>query len=91
MEPDADGNKTAKKRNGEAGMKGKNLLSYGLIVKAANGDPGAIEEVLEHYAGYIRYFSKMDGHVNADVENHVRERLIDGILKFRFNKEQSKK
>lgn len=72
-------------------MKGKNLLPYGLIVKAANGDPGAIEEVLEHYAGYIRYFSKMDGHVNADVENHVKERLIDGILKFRFNKEQSEK
>lgn len=72
-------------------MKGKTLLSYGIIVKAAYGDPGAVEEVLEHYAGYIRYFSKMDGHVNADVENHVKERLIDGVLKFRFNKEQSEK
>ncbi len=40
-------------------MKGKNLISYGTIVKAANGDPGAIETVLEHYGGYIRYFSKM--------------------------------
>lgn len=91
MEPDADGNEAVKKRNGETGMKGKPLLSYGIIVKAANGDPGAVEEVLEHYAGYIRYFSKMDGHVNADVENHVKERLIDGVLKFRFNKEQSEK
>lgn len=88
MEQDADGNEAAKKRNGETGMKGKNLISYGTIVKAANGDPGAIETVLEHYGGYIRYFSKMDGYVNADVENHVRERLIDGILKFRLDKEQ---
>ena len=69
-------------------MKGKNLLPYVTIVKAVNGDPGAIETVLEHYSGYIRYFSKMDGYVNADVENHVRERLIDGILKFRLDKEQ---
>ena len=41
-------------------MKGKNLLSYEMIVKAANGDPGATEVVLEHYAGYIRYdFTEM--------------------------------
>ncbi len=42
-------------------MKGKNLLSYEMIVKAANGNPGATEVVLEHYAGYIRYVLKMDG------------------------------
>ena len=68
-------------------MKGKNLLPYGTIVKAVNGDPGAIETVLEHYGGYIRNFSKMDGYVNVDVENYVRERLINGIMKFRFDKE----
>ena len=39
MEQDADGNEAAKKRNGETGMKGKNLISYGTIVKAANGEP----------------------------------------------------
>ena len=88
MEQNEDGNEAAERRNGETGMKGKNLISYGTIVKAANGDPGAIETVLEHYGGYIRNFSKMDGYVNADVENHVRERLIDGILKFRLDKEQ---
>ncbi len=87
MEQDADGDEAAKKRNGETGMKGKNFISYGAIVKAANGDPGAIETVLEHYGGYIRNFSKMDGYVNVDVENYVRERLINGIMKFRFDKE----
>ena len=88
MEQDADGDEAAKKRNGETGMKGKNFISYGAIVKAANGDPGAIETVLEHYGGYIRNFSKMDGYVNVDVENYVRERLINGIMKFRFDKEE---
>ena len=87
MEQDADGDEAAKKRNGETGMKGKNFISYGAIVKSANGDPGAIETVLEHYGGYIRNFSKMDGYVNVDVENYVRERLINGIMKFRFDKE----
>ena len=87
MEQNEDGNEAAERRNGETGMKGKNLISYGTIVKAANGDPGAIETVLEHYGGYIRNFSKMDGYVNVDVENYVRERLINGIMKFRFYKE----
>ena len=87
MEQNEDGNEAAERRNGETGMKGKNFISYGAIVKAANGDPGAIETVLEHYGGYIRNFSKMDGYVNVDVENYVRERLINGIMKFRFDKE----
>ena len=33
--------------------------------------------VLLHYAGYIRYFSKVDGQVNAEVEDYVKQRLID--------------
>ena len=87
MEQDADGDDGAKRRNGVTGLKGQNFIAFGAFVIGANGDPGAIETVLEHYGGYIRNFSKMDGYVNTDVENHVRERLIDGILKFRFDKE----
>ncbi|HJF00168.1 MAG TPA: MFS transporter [Sellimonas intestinalis] len=34
------------------------LLPYETIVKAYEGDPDAIDTVLSHYAGYIRYFSK---------------------------------
>jgi len=37
------------------------LLSYEIIVKAHEGDPDAIDTVLSHYAGYIRYFSKVHG------------------------------
>jgi len=36
------------------------LLPYETIVKAHEGDPDAIDTVLSHYAGYIRYFSKIN-------------------------------
>ncbi len=41
--------------------------------------------VLLHYAGYIRYFSKMSGQVNAEVEDYVKQRLIASLFKFRFD------
>ena len=37
------------------------LLPYETIVKAREGDPAAIQAVLDRYAGYIRFFSRMDG------------------------------
>ena len=44
------------------------LLPYETIVKAHEGDPDAVNAVLSHYAGYIRYFSKVNGQVNTEVE-----------------------
>ena len=35
------------------------LLPYETIVKAHEGDPDAIDTVLSHYVGYIRYCSKV--------------------------------
>ena len=37
------------------------LLPYETIVKAHEGDPDAIDTILSHYAGYIRYCSKVHG------------------------------
>ena len=42
-------------------------------------------QVLLHYAGYIRYFSKVTGQVNAEVEDYVKQRLIDCQFKFRLD------
>ena len=44
------------------------LLPYDTIIKAHEGDPIAIQAVLDRYAGYIRYFSKMNGYYNSDPE-----------------------
>ena len=46
------------------------LLPYETIVKAHEGDPEAVNAILRHYAGYIRYFSKVNGQVNAEVEEY---------------------
>ena len=45
------------------------LLPYETILKAREGDPEAVNAVLLHYAGYIRYFSKVNGQVNAEVNS----------------------
>ena len=62
------------------------LLPYETIVKAHEGDPDAIDTVLSHYAGYIRYFSNMNGQVNSEVEDYVKQRLIAALFKFRFDR-----
>ena len=61
------------------------LLPYETIVKAHEGDPEAVNAVLRHYAGYIRYFSKVNGQVNAEVEDYVKQRLFAFLLKFQFD------
>ena len=62
------------------------LLPYDTIIKAHEGDPIAIQAVLDRYAGYIRYFSKINGQGNAEVEDYVKQRLIASQFKFRFDR-----
>ena len=62
------------------------LLPYETIVKAHEGDPDAIDTILSHYAGYIRYCSKVHGKVNAEVEEYVKQKLIDARFKFRVDR-----
>ena len=59
------------------------LLPYETIVKAHEGDPDAVNAVLSHYAGYIRYFSKMNGYYNSDMEDYIKTKLIESLFKFR--------
>ena len=61
------------------------LLPYETILKACEGDPEAVNAVPLHYTGYIRYFSKVNGQVNAEVEDYVKQRLIDCQFKFRLD------
>ena len=62
------------------------LLPYETIVKAHEGDPDAIDTVRSHCAGYSRYFSKINGQVNSEVEDYVKQRLIAALFKFRFDR-----
>lgn len=53
----------------------KKLLPYETIVKAHEGNPEAVEAVLSHYAGYIRSCSKMNGHINVEMQEHIVQKL----------------
>lgn len=61
-------------------------LPYEIIVKAHEGNPEAVDAVLSHYAGYIKYAALMDGRVNTDVEEYAKQKLIESILKFRLDR-----
>ena len=41
---------------------------------------------LDRYAGYIRYFSKMNGYYNSDMEDYIRTKLIESLFKFRLDR-----
>ena len=66
------------------------LLPYETILKAREGDPEAATAVRRHYDGNIRYFSKVNGQVNAEVEDYVKQRLIDCQFKFRLDEPPDK-
>ena len=44
----------------------RKLLHYKTTVKAHEDTPGVIDTVLSQYAGYIRYFSKVHGQIDAE-------------------------
>lgn len=58
------------------------LLPYETIVKACEGGPAAMQAVLDRYTGFIRYFSHMNGYYNADMENHIKTKLIKSPMSF---------
>ena len=58
---------------------------------AIEGDPIAIQAVLDRYAGYIRYFSKMNGYYNSDMEDYIRTKLIESLFKFRLDLKQAER
>ena len=62
------------------------LLPYETIVKASEGDPEAVAAVLSHYAGYIRTYSKIDGHINVEMQEHIIQKLLESLFKFRFDR-----
>ena len=62
------------------------LLPYEVIEKAVAGEPEAVNTVLQHYTGYIKYLSYFQGHINGDIENRLKSQLMEAILKFRFDR-----
>lgn len=62
------------------------LLTYETIVQATDGEPEAVNAVLSHYAGYIRYYSRIYGYYNADMEDYIKSKLLASLSKFRLDR-----
>ena len=66
-------------------MGNTNLVPYETIVRATNGEPEAVDEVLRHYSRRIRLAALENGHVNTDTEDSIKQRLITALFQFRFD------
>ena len=62
------------------------LLPYETIVKAAAGEPEAVNTVIQTYTGYIKYLSYFQGSINDDIQDRLKAQLIKAILQFRFDR-----
>ncbi len=67
-------------------MRNKKLIPFEIIEKAVTGEPEAMNMVLRHYTGRIKYLSTYRGHINDDIQDRLKAQLIKAILQFRFNR-----
>ena len=65
-------------------MRNKKLIPFKIIEKAVAGESEAVEAVLRHYTGQIKYLSTY--HVNDDMQDRLKAQLIKAILQFRFDR-----
>ncbi len=67
-------------------MRNKKLIPFEIIEKAVTGEPEAMNMVLRHYTGRIKYLSTYRGHINDDIQDRLKAQLIKAILQFRFDR-----
>ena len=67
-------------------MRNKKLIPFEVIEKAVAGEPEAIDAVLRHYAGHIKYLSTYRGHINDDIQDYLKASLMEALPKFRFDR-----
>jgi len=72
--------------------KTNNLLPFDIICEAASGDSIAIEQVINHYSGYIAKLSMRTVYddngiqhniVDEDIRRRLEAKLASAILRFR--------
>lgn len=67
-------------------MRNKKLIPFEVIEKAVAGEPEAVDAVLRYYAAHIKYLSMYKGHINDDTQDRLKTKLVEAILKFRFDR-----
>ena len=61
-------------------MRNKKLIPFEVIEKAVAGEPEAVDAVLRHYTGRIKYLSTYKGYINDDIQDRLKSQLIKAIL-----------
>lgn len=67
-------------------MRKDKLMPFEVIEKAVAGELEAVNKVLQHYTTRIKYLSIYNGNFNADIQERLQSKLIEAILKFRFDR-----
>jgi hypothetical protein len=67
-------------------MRNKKLIPFEVIQKAVVGEPEAVDIVLRYYTAHIKYLSMHKGHINDDTQERLKAKLVEAILKFRFDR-----
>ena len=67
-------------------MRNKKLIAFEVIQRAVAGEPEAVDAVLRHYTAHIKYLSMYKGHINDDTQDRLKTKLVEAILKFRFDR-----
>lgn len=67
-------------------MRNKKLIPFKVIEKAVAGEPKAIDTVLRYYTAHIKYLSMYKGHINDDIQDKLKSKPVEAILKFRFDR-----
>lgn len=67
-------------------MRNKKLIPFEIIEKAVTGEPEAMNMVLRHYTGRIKYLSTYRGHINNDIQDRLKAQLIKAVLQLRFDR-----
>ncbi|MCI8969671.1 MAG: helix-turn-helix domain-containing protein, partial [Lachnospiraceae bacterium] len=52
------------------------------------GEPEAVDAVLRYYTAHIKYLSMYKGHINDDTQDRLKAKLVEAILKFRFDRQE---
>ena len=65
-------------------MRNRKQVSFEVIEKAVAGEPDAIDTVLRHYTGHIKYLSNYQGGINDDIQDRLKAQLMKAILQFQF-------
>ena len=67
-------------------MRNKKLIPFEVIERAVAGETEAVDAVLRHYTAHIKYLSMYKGHINDDTQDRIKTKLVEAILKFRFDR-----